>query len=187
MNEWIYDMSLCFYLCTIIDIWICILWIYDMSHNNIICILFRLFLLIYKEYLMRSRSSSSVFNHTLGELLNVHHHTSANNSDNIDNNNYNNCSCTTTTSTTTTTTINQKRNDVYIDNQKAASKNSNQQRQQQQQQHLLSLFSYYQSVVKQSVWLYASDKYFLQLFYEIQLQNGDCNQANLISWRMNKV
>ena len=138
----------------------------------------RLFLLIYKEYL--TRSSSSIFNHTLIDLLNVHHSVdfSYHNTTTTTNNNSTTTSATTTTTsaTTTTTTTTIKKNDICY--QRAPNNFK---------QHLQSLFSYYKSVVKQSVWLYESDKYFLQLFYEIQLQSGDCNQANLISWRMNKV
>ena len=148
------------------------------SHHNMV--FSRLFLLIYKEYL--TRSSSSIFNHTLIDLLNVHHsvdfsnHNANNNSNN--NNGYtdHHQSNSSRGSTITTTTTKQKKNDM--NNQRAPNNFK---------QHLQSLFSYYKSVVKQSVWLYESDKYFLQLFYEIQLQSGDCNQANLISWRMNKV
>jgi hypothetical protein len=114
--------------------------------------------------------------------LNVHHsvdfsnHNANNNSNN--NNGYtdHHQSNSSRGSTITTTTTKQKKNDM--NNQRAPNNFK---------QHLQSLFSYYKSVVKQSVWLYESDKYFLQLFYEIQLQSGDCNQANLISWRMNKV
>ena len=134
--------------------------------------------MIYKEYL--TRSSSCIFNHTLIDLLNVHHsvdfsyHNTNNNNNNNNNNSTTTSATTTTTTSTTTTTI--KKNDICY--QRAPNNFK---------QHLQSLFSYYKSVVKQSVWLYESDKYFLQLFYEIQLQSGDCNQANLISWRMNKV
>jgi hypothetical protein len=113
--------------------------------------------------------------------LNVNHNAN-NNSNGYSDHHQNNSSRDTgdssssSTTTTTSTTTTQKKNDVY--NQRAPNNFK---------QHLQSLFSYYKSVVKHCVWLYASDKYFLQLFYEIQLQSGDCNQANLISWRMNKV
>jgi len=133
--------------------------------------LYRLFLLFFKELLMRS---GVVFNHTISEVVNIY--TINDDNDDVGSGDRFN---------TTTSIITNANNNNNYNNRKYHFK---QHHHHQQQQHLLSLlFSYYKSIVKHSVCLYSTDKYFLELYSDIQLQNGDYNQANLISWRINKV
>jgi len=118
--------------------------------------------------------SGVVFNHTISEVVNIY--TINDDNDDVGSGDRFN---------TTTSIITNANNNNNYNNRKYHFK---QHHHHQQQQHLLSLlFSYYKSIVKHSVCLYSTDKYFLELYSDIQLQNGDYNQANLISWRINKV